>query len=247
MKKLKREPLSASALALLNERTQQVLDAADPKEEAQRLWKQQGNKAFEEIRETLKAMASGLERCMYCEDSAGTDIEHFWPKSSYPARAFTWTNYLLACSCCNSNHKREQFPLDAAGAPLLIDPTVEDPREHLLLSVTTGKYRPRMREGQESPKGQRSIEVFGLYRDILEKGRQDAWNTLPALLLRYDDLCSRGDWARAVETQRTICRFPFASVFVWFIDIASEPYAARFIDERCLAVLDKYPDIKGWV
>ena len=247
MKKLNREPLSAPTQAFLDARTQQVLAAADPKEEAQRLWKQQGTQAFEEVRATLEAMSTGRQRCMYCEDSAATDIEHFWPKSKYPERAFTWINYLLACSCCNSNHKREQFPLDAAGAPLLIDPTVEDPRAHLVLSVRTGKYRPRTRGGQESPKGQKSIEVFGLGRDLLEKGRQDAWNTLPALLLRYDDLCVQGDWARAVETQRTLCRFPFASVFVWFLDIASAPYAATFIDQRCLAVLDKYPDIKGWL
>lgn len=247
MKKLNREPLSASTLALLDARTQQVLAAADPKEEAQRLWKQQDNKAFEEVRSTLASMATGRQRCMYCEDSAATDIEHFWPKSRYPEWAFTWANYLLACSGCNSNHKREQFPLDVSGGPLLIDPSAEDPRDHLILSVTTGKYQPRKHGGQESPKGQKSIEIFGLDRDILEKGRQDAWNTLPALLLSYDDACSRGNWRFARETQRTLCRFPFASVFVWFIDIAARPDAATFIDERCLAVLDKYPDIKGWV
>lgn len=247
MKKLDREPLSAPTLAFLDARTQQVRTAADPREEAQRLWKQQDNKAFEEIRATLESMTTGRQRCMYCEDSVATDIEHFWPKSKFPEWAFSWTNYLLACSGCNSNHKREQFPLDDAGVPLLIDPTVEDPREHLVLSVRTGKYRPRTRAGQASLKGQKSIEVFGLGRDILEKGRQDAWHTLPALLLRYDDLCSRGDWGRAIETQRTLCRFPFASVFVWFLDIASGPYATTFIDARCLAVLDKYPDIKGWL
>jgi uncharacterized protein (TIGR02646 family) len=247
MKKLNREPLSTSTLAVLDARTEQVRDAADPKDEAQRLWALQANRAFEEIRATLKSMATGRERCMYCEDSAATDIEHFWPKSKYPERAFSWANYVLACSGCNSNSKREKFPLDEAGAPLLIDPTVEDPREHLVLSVRTGKYLPRTRQGQESRKGQESIEVFGLGRDILEKGRQDAWHAIPALLLRYDGLCSQADWRRAIETQRTLCRFPFASVFVWFLDIASAPYAVTFIDERCLAVLDKYPDIKHWL
>ncbi|HEX8706027.1 MAG TPA: retron system putative HNH endonuclease [Myxococcaceae bacterium] len=246
MKKLNREPLSPPTMAFLDERTRQVLAATDPKEETQRLWKLQDNRAFEEIHATLKSMATGRQRCMYCEDSAATDIEHFWPKSHYPERAFSWSNYLLACSGCNSNYKREQFPLDETGAPLLLDPTVEDPREHLILSVKTGKYRPRTREGRESPKGQKSIEVFGLGRDILEKGRQDAWHTLPAILLRYDEFCSRGDWTRALETQRTISRFPFASVFEWLIVIAARPDAATFIDERCLAVLEKYPDIKGW-
>jgi uncharacterized protein (TIGR02646 family) len=247
MKKLNREPLSASTMELLAERSRQVLAAEDSKSEAQRLWAQQGNHAFEEIRATLKSMATGRERCMYCEDSAATDIEHFWPKSQYPKRAFSWDNYLLACSGCNSNHKREKFPLDEAGAPLLINPTADDPRDHLFLSVKTGKYRPRKQGGQESRKGVESIEVFGLGRDILEKGRLDAWEAIPALLLHYADACSREKWRLALNMQRTLCRFPFASVLAWFMDIASRPDAALFIDERCLPVLERYPDIKHWI
>ena len=184
---------------------------------------------------------------MYCEDSAATDIEHFWPKSQYPDRAFSWDNYLLACSGCNSNEKREQFPLDAAGQPLLIDPTVEDPRDHLTLSVRTGKYQPRRRDSQESPKGKWSIKVFGLDRDILEKGRVDAWHTIPALLVRYGAACDDQEWLLALEVQRTLCRTPFASVFVWFLDIAAGPHAARFIDARSLRVLAQYPDIRDWL
>jgi uncharacterized protein (TIGR02646 family) len=247
MKKLNREQLSPPAMAFLDARTQQVLASAAPKEEAQRLWKQQDNLAFEEIRSKLRSMAPGLERCMYCEDSAATDIEHFWPKSKYPERAFTWTNYLLACSCCNSNHKREQFPLDEAGAPLLIDPTAEDPRDYLVLSVTTGKYQPRRRGGQKSPKGWNSIEVFGLDRDLLEKGRKNAWIALPALLIRYGEARLRGDTKLADKVEQAIREYPFASVFVWFISIAESPSAARYIDEHCLEVLARYPDIKSWV
>ncbi|MBW8876770.1 MAG: hypothetical protein JF614_17545 [Acidobacteria bacterium] len=109
-------------------------------------------------------MASGLERCMYCEDSEGTAIEHFWPKSVYPERAFDWLNYLIACSRCNSNFKRDQFPLDAAGAPLLVNPSEEEPLDHLSFSPSTGRFEPR------SPKGDPSIDVFGLNRTTLTKG-----------------------------------------------------------------------------
>lgn len=243
MKRLLREPLSASTQTFLEERTQRVASSKD----AQRLWNQRDNAAFHEIRAVLKSMTTGRERCMYCEDSAATDIEHFWPKSKYPERAFCWDNYLLACSDCNSNYKRAKFPLDENGAPLLIDPTAEDPREHLTLSVKTGKYRPKTRGGQESHKGTVSIEVFGLGRDLLEKGRQDAWAVIPELLLSYADACARAQWNRALGIQRTLCRFPFASVFVWFVDIASGPLAKTYIDGRCLTVLADYPDITCWV
>ncbi|WP_224240151.1 HNH endonuclease family protein [Hyalangium gracile] len=180
-------------------------------------------------------------RNMYCEDSAGTDIEHFWPKSEYPEKAFSWTNYLLACSGCNSNHKREKFPRDEAGAPLLIDPTVEDPRTHLALSLRTGEYVAR------TPKGEQSIAVFGLHRDILEKGRRDAWIRIPAMLRHYDEACEEGDWRRALEVQRTICRSPFASVFARFIEVATGASAATFIKAEMLDLLDKYADIKTWL
>jgi len=241
MIRLRREPLSPESLAFLEARAQKVLTAKVRREEALRLWEMQGNQAFQEVRSTLKAMAAGLERCMYCEDSAGTDIEHFWPKSEYPERAFNWDNYLLACSSCNSNHKRERFPLDAAGAPLLIDPTAEDPRDHLALSPRTGQYVAR------TPKGGQSIEVFGLHRDVLEKGRRDAWGKIPALLRCYDEACSEGDWHHALEVQRIICRSPFASVFARFIEIATGAPASPLIKASVLAVLEKYPDIKTWL
>jgi uncharacterized protein (TIGR02646 family) len=240
MKRLTREPLSPEATQFLAERTQKVLATADRSAEAKRLWDQKG-RLFEEIRETLERMASGHQRCMYCEDSAGTDIEHFWPKADYPETAFTWTNYLLACSACNSNHKREQFPLDAAGLPLLIEPTIDEPREHLSLSGRTGKLVHR------TLKGEKSIEVFGLGRGILEKGRRDAWVMLQALLGEYDRACSRQDWKHARNIQRTVCGHPFASVFGWFMDAARSPAAALLIDEHCLAVLNKYPDIPHWL
>lgn len=240
MRRLNREPLSSEALQFLAERTQKVMAAADQSAEARRLWEQKG-RAFDEVRAALKVMASGHERCMYCEDSAGTDIEHFWPKADYPQKAFTWTNYLLACSGCNSNYKREQFPVDTAGLPLLIDPTMEEPREHLCLSGRTGKLMHR------TLKGEKSIEVFGLRRGILEKGRRAAWGTLQALLLDYDRACSHQEWERAREVQFIVCGQPFASVFSWFMDAAKSPAAATLVNKHCLAVLEKYPDIQHWL
>ena len=128
--------------------------------EAKRRWEQKAPATFEEIRETLQAMAPGIERCMYCESSEATHIEHFWPKRRAPCRAFDWNNYLLACSACNSNHKRDRFPRKN-GRPLLINPVEEDPINHLALSPK-GKYVPI------TPEGEHSITVFGLDRGVLE-------------------------------------------------------------------------------
>lgn len=94
MKRLLRLPLSPSTLALLRNRSETVAGSTHPRAEVELLWGRQGNKAFREIREVLREMASGVERCVYCEDSKGIAIDHFWPKTEYPERAFDWLNYL---------------------------------------------------------------------------------------------------------------------------------------------------------
>ena len=46
--------------------------------------------AFRTIRATLSAMCIGPVRCAYCEDSLADEIEHIYPKSLFPDRAFRW-------------------------------------------------------------------------------------------------------------------------------------------------------------
>ena len=72
-------------------------------------------------------------------------------KSRRPIRTFDWSNLFLACSHCNSNAKRNKFPVDpATESPLLIDPTSDDPLEHLALSPSTGEYVPIGLKGNQA-------------------------------------------------------------------------------------------------
>ncbi len=184
-------------------------------------------------------MASGVERCMYCEDNEGTDIEHFRPKSVYPEHTFDWHNYLLACSACNSNHKRTRFPLDGGGEPLLIDPTAEDPRAHLRFSPKTGKYRA------QTDKGHHSIDVFGLDRSNLETSRRNAWDQIQALIVHYALMVRDGNKTRAARLQQTIRQIPHSAVLVEILQEAGNPRAD--IDQRCLDALDAHPEIQEWL
>ncbi|MFD4434164.1 hypothetical protein, partial [Nocardia sp. NPDC058497] len=168
---ISRRKLDADVIAELARLQRMVDRATDPADQAKRRWNSfSGTKTKTEVSTGLKAMCSGIERCMYCEDSAGTDIEHFRPKSSFPAMAFVWENYLFACSHCNSNEKRNHFPIDEMGRALLIDPTTMDPFDHLALSVGSGLY-----VGLDAI-GQTSIDVFGLNREVCSKGRRRAWS-----------------------------------------------------------------------
>jgi uncharacterized protein (TIGR02646 family) len=241
MKRLQRLPLSPGTLGFLRKRSLAVAGATDPRSEAERLWKLRSNKAFDEIRTMLARMATGLERCMYCEDSQGTTIDHFWPKAAHPDLAFDWTNYLLGCSGCNSNFKRDQFPVDALGDPLLINPTEEDPLDHLAFSPSTGRYQPI------SSKGQSSVDVFGLDRSTLVLGRQRAWTNLKHLLIRYGQLRESGRESEAEEISEILQRFPFAGVLAAFVRIADGPAADVLIGQECLAVLQAHPEIQTWL
>jgi uncharacterized protein (TIGR02646 family) len=239
MKKLSRLPLSPEALAFLDQRAAAVAQAPDPRSEAARLWKLRG-KSFDEVREVLGRMASGRDRCMYCEDSEGTAIEHFWPKATYPERAFDWLNYLLACTLCNSNFKRDRFPLDHAGQPLLVHPIEDEPLDHLALSPSTGKFTGL------TLKGEQSIPVFGLDRTNLEKGRLDAWTALEALLSEYARFRRTGNAVRAAQIESTVRNYPFAGVFVALLRISAGPDADLLVEEACLAALREWPDILTW-
>lgn len=241
MRRLQRLPLSPETLDFLQERARAVTNAADARVEADRLWKLQTAKAFQEIRATLRRMASGLERCMYCEDSQGTDIEHFWPKSTYPERAFDWHNYLFGCSRCNSNFKRSRFPLDDVGEPLLINPTEEEPLDHLRFLTKTGAYAPR------TPKGESSVDVFGLNRTTLPIGRWRAWASLLHLLPRYAQLRASGRDAEAEEIVGIFRTAPFSGVLAAFLRIATGPSSSRLIPPECLAVLAAHPEITTWL
>jgi hypothetical protein len=177
---------------------------------------------------------------MYCEDSQGTDIEHFRPKDKYPEHALSWPNYLLACSHCNSNEKRTTFPLDDQGEPLLLDPTVDTPSDHLSLSPRTGRLIALDSRGDET------IKVCGLNRTICEMGRQDAWRSICALAIKYAEEMHDGDLFEAAHTLNTLYRSPFQSVrdhMAAVVRDSAEP--GLLIPARTLAAIEEFPELLG--
>ncbi|GAA3577327.1 hypothetical protein GCM10022419_068180 [Nonomuraea rosea] len=143
---------------------------------------------------------------MYCSDSRGTDVDHFEPIKLSPFRTFDWMNHLLACSSCNSNAKRDLYPVDSVGAPLLIDPTVDDPFDHLRLILSTGAYR------WNTSKGQATIEVFQLNRADLRRGRELAFPRCQAMLRDYLRLQGSGKGRDALKMLNALQEQPFADV-----------------------------------
>lgn len=179
---------------------------------------------------------------MYCEDSLGTDIDHFYPKKRYPHRAFRWDNYLLACSHCNSNLKRERFPF-INRKPALLNPTADDPSEHLAFLPTSGEFVAT------GVKGQPSIDVFGLNDTEasrkLPQARSDTLLKLQILLEKYDNFVDEQDADRAALTRRAIQNEPFSAVLGWLLRVSRVRGAAQTLLPGIPALLRKH-DVASW-
>lgn len=144
------------------------------------------------------------ERCMYCLDSHGTDIEHFRPKARYPLQTFRWRNWLLCCTECG-RLKGSQFPM-AHGKPLLINPTDENPWTHLEFDPDTGNLTARfdLAANDWSRKGTETVSILHLdAREALAAGYRKTYLRLsavvnealaaPALPSAQDLVCSLQD------------------------------------------------------
>jgi uncharacterized protein (TIGR02646 family) len=172
MRRLIRGPLPPRVKNYLTRKRLQVSQGTP----AQLAWKRaRRTKSMRVVEEELRRMAGGRQRCMFCEDSYGADIEHFWPMARYPKRAFRWTNLFLACTACN-RQKGVQFDFDANRQPLLIDPTREDPWLYLFYEPRTGLLTARFdpQTGAPSDKGAYTTNpsVLPLNIEAISEGRQ---------------------------------------------------------------------------
>lgn len=185
MQRVNRPALPRKAQTYLNQRQAEanrhrVLDTLN----IERDWKSaRQTKAVETVLKTLQGMMGERERCMYCVDSHGCDIDHFRPKARYPARAFKWSNMLLCCTECG-RFKGSQFPM-ANSRPLLIDPTVEDPWQHLDFDPDTGNLTARfdIHANDWSAKGTTTVEVLRLdRREAMSAGYVSTYRRLAGIL-----------------------------------------------------------------
>ncbi|GIJ44075.1 hypothetical protein Val02_09610 [Virgisporangium aliadipatigenens] len=106
---------------------------------------------------------------MYCYESRGTDVDHFVPIARDPMTTFEWNNHILACGYCNQQAKKEKFPLDPVGNPLLLDPSVDDSADHMTLA-STGHFIDL------TPQGRETIDLLRLNaRSALVEARYRSW------------------------------------------------------------------------
>jgi uncharacterized protein (TIGR02646 family) len=151
---------------------------------------EKGHAYFHIIRANLKAMNMASEACVYCQSNEGSSIDHFKPIAEDPNDTFAWENYFWACSICNSNLKRSQYPKRGLER-LLIKPDEDSPTKTLRL-VKNGRFfehKVSLTDTKATIKQLRNdqtIEVFQLNkRQMIINERKNAWLLIDKLCQDY--------------------------------------------------------------
>jgi uncharacterized protein (TIGR02646 family) len=133
-----------------------------------------------DVRGALYAMHG--RACIYCEqhlpENDRGDVEHFRPKSLYRWLAYAFDNYLLSCSICNRQLKKDKFPL-AIGASrcsymnrenlteeprLLLDPASDSTEAWIDYDVFDDLCPPRPHTGLDARVAQQVEETIDFFR-----------------------------------------------------------------------------------
>lgn len=129
----------------------------------------------------LQGMMGARERCMYCVDSHGSDIDHFRPKARFHEYTFDWLNMILCCTECG-RLKGAAFPVEGSEV-LLVDPTLEEPWDYIDFDPDTGNLTPRfsLTSGQYSRKGLATVNLLRLdKREGMAEGLRRSYRRIVA-------------------------------------------------------------------
>lgn len=125
MRVVSRPPLPSGASKWLVKNQGQLI--GDPSIKVSERWKaRRATMNRNGLVAALKRMAGSRYRCMYCGDSEGCDVEHYYPKADarWRSKVFDWSNLLWICAPCN-RLKNSRFELDEGGRGVLLDPATD--------------------------------------------------------------------------------------------------------------------------
>jgi uncharacterized protein (TIGR02646 family) len=189
-----------------------------------------GKLAFDLIKKKLIESCVSTEICNYCEHNEATDIEHIYPKKLFPERTFKWKNYLLACSQCNSDYKKDRFAVflpqnsnqifefessknyyrpksnDAAFIDLR---SGGNPMTYLWLNLNTGRFEPHPDLDCQSrgyKKAEMTLKILKLNeRNGLTEARKTAFSDYTEDLRRYVGIKESNNF----EQLKAVVKYPY--------------------------------------
>ncbi len=202
-----------------------------------REWRNKSSRdAMDPVRQALRDMCPGIERCMFCLDSAAHEIEHFRPKALFPSALFQWSNMFFICGACN-REKLAKFKCLAADGTMhmatinlilggqlsedslavLLNPIDDNPENFLALDISGGTFRITPRVDLSNPNKQRAEETIKILalnsRDVLVKRRKTAYEDLRIWLRYVANRYQAADIGAVAEIRATL--IANCNLFVW--------------------------------
>ncbi len=131
-------------------------------------WRNQD--CYHAIRHRLSEMTK--VHCAFCDGRIGTEsretVEHFRPKSQFPALAYQWDNLFPCCDMCQSQ-KREQFEEGL----LKPDDSAFTFGRYFVANYKTGELTPSPHANQEmQQRAEITIRIYGLNLPDRNKARK---------------------------------------------------------------------------
>ncbi|GAA2964245.1 HNH endonuclease [Microbacterium schleiferi] len=130
MRELFRPELPLAARASLRNEKKIVDSGASARDEWDRF---RGLAQAQPVIDALRKMTGVGERCAYCSDSLGADVDHFAPISEREELTFAWANLYWICTNCNRRKSRRFRTNPVTGEPLVLRPDVDRPWDFLYL------------------------------------------------------------------------------------------------------------------
>jgi uncharacterized protein (TIGR02646 family) len=172
VRQLSRPALELEARLALYTESRAVAAGADARDE----WKRfRGLVACRPILAALKEMSGLTERCAYCSDSLGADVDHYVPLSRDPSVAFAWANMFWVCNNCN-RRKADALSYDpVTGFPMLLRPDQDFVWDFLYLDTETGVLTERydVETGGVNKRAEETLRVFKVltFEPVIESRR----------------------------------------------------------------------------
>jgi uncharacterized protein (TIGR02646 family) len=211
MRRLFRVPLAVETRLELHDRQKLCTDKAA----ARTAWTTfRASKDSKPLMVALATMAGKTERCFYCGDSRGADVDHYNAVSRDPGSTFSWSNLQLVCTPCN-RQKARAVTWDGSRR-IFVDPTVDDPWDHFVLVTQSGLIAPRSAaNGTVDEVGRYTLEKLSVLNydaitDMRRRVIRRIYNALDLVAANGDTIESRRALIWAAEDD-------FFGIGRWFV------------------------------
>ena len=143
-------------------------------------------------------------KCGYCESISRGQVDHFRPKSVFPALVYEWSNWIFSCGDCNQA-KSDKWPEEGYVDPCSASGSCR-PESYFTFNTKTGEIRPLDDlEQARYEKAVKTIDDLNLNGEQHMKRRGRLLEALAAIMPDDpgDETATIGRWRRIISSRQS--------------------------------------------